>query len=213
LQCREEEGEPRRPVRHLGADRALGAAQRQVVALLALLDDALQRAVGAKTGSITSAQPATSCSSREPKDLISGFESRRSTSRSNSRLPSMRVEQPMLSTVATRRRAERRSGARVPKARQAPLSSSISATRESISGVIRKVDAWMITHSYTRKYPLCSPRPTSSSTPTRTQFDGWCCKHSRPAAIRPLRDVVIDAEHLGGVGIAGVSTAPPARKS
>ena len=36
----------------------------------------------------------------------------------------MRVEEPMLSMVATRRRAESRSGANVPSARQAPLNSS-----------------------------------------------------------------------------------------
>ena len=81
----------------------------------------------------------------------------------------------MLSMVATRRRAERRSGARVPRARQAPLNSSISATRESISGVICKVDVWSITHFYTRKYPICNPPPTSNSTPTSTHFNGWCC--------------------------------------
>jgi hypothetical protein len=41
-------------------------------------------------------------------------------------LPSMRVEDPMLSIVATRRKAERRSGANVPNARHAPLNSSSS---------------------------------------------------------------------------------------
>ena len=51
----------------------------------------------------------------------------------------MRVEEPMLSMVATRRSADRRSGASVPKARQAPLNSSILAMRLSISGVI-----WMV---------------------------------------------------------------------
>ena len=42
----------------------------------------------------------------------------------------------MLSTVATRRRACRRWGARVPKARHAPLNSSIRAMSERISGVM-----------------------------------------------------------------------------
>ena len=55
----------------------------------------------------------------------------------------------MLSMVATRRSAESRSGARVPKARQAPLNSSISATRESISGVICKEARLIIAHFYT----------------------------------------------------------------
>jgi hypothetical protein len=48
----------------------------------------------------------------------------------------MRVEDPMLSIVATRRKALSRSGASVPSARQAPLNSSISAIRERISGEI-----------------------------------------------------------------------------
>src|ERR1039457_5016320 len=43
--------------------------------------------------SITSAYPATSCSSRVAKDLISRLASRRSTSRSESLLPSVRVEE------------------------------------------------------------------------------------------------------------------------
>ena len=55
----------------------------------------------------------------------------------------------MLSMVATRRRAESRSGARVPSARQAPLNSSISATRTSISGVISSDAVWIIDHFYT----------------------------------------------------------------
>jgi hypothetical protein len=48
----------------------------------------------------------------------------------------MRVEEPMLSMVATRRRVERRSGASLPKARQAPLNSSIRASITRITGVI-----------------------------------------------------------------------------
>ena len=54
-------------------------------------------------------------------------------------LPSMRVDEPMLSMVATRRSADSLSGAKVPKARQAPLNSSMPATRARISGVI-----WMV---------------------------------------------------------------------
>ena len=41
----------------------------------------------------------------------------------------MRVEDPILSIVAMRRRAFRRSGARMPSARQAPLNSSSSDRR------------------------------------------------------------------------------------
>lgn len=70
---------------------------------------------------------------------MSSLASSRSTSASDSVLPSMRVDEPMLSIVATRRRAERRSGARVPRARYAPLNSSISATRFRRSGVICSV--------------------------------------------------------------------------
>jgi hypothetical protein len=60
----------------------------------------------------------------------------------------------MLSMVATRRSADRRSGAKVPRARYAPLNSSISATRESISGVICTVDVWNMIHFYTHKHPF-----------------------------------------------------------
>jgi hypothetical protein len=86
-----------------------------------------------------------SCSSRVAKGLISRFESSRSTSRSESLLPSMRVDEPMLSMVATRRNAKRRSGARVPRAYHAPLNSSSSAMRLKISGVISSVSAPIIT--------------------------------------------------------------------
>ncbi len=51
--------------------------------------------------------------------------------------PSIRVEEPILSMVATRRRPERRSGAIRPIARHAPLNSSISAISERIAGVMR----------------------------------------------------------------------------
>jgi len=60
--------------------------------------------------------------------LISRLDSRRSTSRSVELAASMRVEEPMLSMVATWRRAFNRSGASVPKERHAPLNSSISAS-------------------------------------------------------------------------------------
>ncbi len=51
----------------------------------------------------------------------------------------------MLSIVATRRSADSRSGARVPRARQAPLNSSISAIRAKVSGVIEMVSVRMLT--------------------------------------------------------------------
>ena len=59
-----------------------------------------------------------------------------STSRSVSVLPSMRVDDPMLSIVATRRKALKRSGSKLPSARQAPLNSSISEISARISVVI-----------------------------------------------------------------------------
>ena len=55
-----------------------------------------------------------------------------------------RVEEPMLSMVAIIRNAFKRSGASVPNARHAPLNSSISATRVSISGVICMVSVLII---------------------------------------------------------------------
>lgn len=54
-------------------------------------------------------------------------------------LPSIRVDEPILSIVATRRKADRRSGASVPKARHAPLNSSILAIIVRMSWVI-----WMV---------------------------------------------------------------------
>ena len=42
----------------------------------------------------------------------------------------MRVDEPMLSMVAARRRAQSRSGASVSSARQAPFNSSIAAIKE-----------------------------------------------------------------------------------
>ena len=49
---------------------------------------------------------------------------------------SIRVDEPMLSMVVTRRRAYKRSGASVPSARQAPLNSSFVAVSLRISGEI-----------------------------------------------------------------------------
>lgn len=92
-----------------------------------------------KVSSITSAYPATSCSSRVAKEWVSRRVSSSSTWRSVSRLHSMRVEDPMLSMVATRRMADNRSGARVQRARQAPLNSSTEAIRDRMSGVMEMV--------------------------------------------------------------------------
>ena len=70
----------------------------------------------------SSAYPATSCSSRVLKDLTEiARESRSSTSASDSFEPSMRVEEPTLSMVATLRSAPRRSGERVPRASPPPF--------------------------------------------------------------------------------------------
>lgn len=79
------------------------------------------------------------CSSRVAKVWMERFASRLSTSRSERLLPSMRVEDPTLSMVATRRRAVSRSGASVPNAFHAPLNSSIWAMSRSISGVMFRV--------------------------------------------------------------------------
>ena len=64
-------------------------------------------------------------------------------------MPRIRVEDPMLSIVAIRRKLNKRSGASVPSARQAPLNSSISDMIPRISGVI-----WMVVAL--RKEPLIS---------------------------------------------------------
>jgi hypothetical protein len=82
-----------------------------------------------------SAYPATSCSSRVSKDFVEiARESRSSTSASDSFAPSMRVEEPMLSIVATLRSALRRSGESVLRASHLPLNSSISAMSFTSSG-------------------------------------------------------------------------------
>src|SRR5262249_54357159 len=77
----------------------------------------------------------TSCSSRVRNDPRSRFESRMSISRSVNFAPSIRVEAPTDSTVATRRSVAKRSGARFPNAFQAPLNSSISPTSRKRSEV------------------------------------------------------------------------------
>lgn len=80
-------------------------------------------------GRNAAANSATSCSSRVSKDLISRLESSFSTSRSENLLPLMREDELILSIVETLRRADSRSGASVPSARPAPLSSSIRAIK------------------------------------------------------------------------------------
>ncbi len=62
----------------------------------------------------------------------------------------------MLSMVATRRRADSRSGAREPRARQAPLNSSISAIRRSIS--------WVICNEAVGNIPIYTPIYTQLGT-------------------------------------------------
>src|ERR1700722_20607414 len=73
----------------------------------------------------------------------------------------IRVDEPMLSIVATRRNAESRSGARVPSACHAPLNSSSPAMRFRISGVIWRVPVRIIT-------PNDTPNYTHSLTPGTT---------------------------------------------
>jgi hypothetical protein len=76
----------------------------------------------------------------------------------------MRVEEPMLSIVATRRSAESRSGANVPSARHAPLNSSIPEMSIRMSGVIRRVSVAIMTPNPTPIYthipqPVTTPLP------------------------------------------------------
>src|SRR5690606_11532940 len=62
----------------------------------------------------------------------------------------------MLSTVATRRNADSRSGASVPRARQAPLNSSMPAIKPRISGEIWRESVRImqpIVHPFTPKTP------------------------------------------------------------
>lgn len=106
---------------------------------------------------MVSTYPATSYSPRVAKERMERFASSFSTSLSESLLPSMRVEEPMLSMVATRRKAESCSGARVPRAFHVPLNSSISALRPRNSGVMFKVSAVIIsiyTPTNTQLYPI-----------------------------------------------------------
>jgi hypothetical protein len=64
---------------------------------------------------------------KHPDMILDGI---RSTSRLSSRAPSIRVDDPTLSMVATQRSADSLSGAMRPMARQAPLNSSTSAISE-----------------------------------------------------------------------------------
>ena len=66
--------------------------------------------------------------------------------------PSIRVEEPMLSIVATFFNADRRSGASLPMCCQIPLNVSISAMILSISGVI-----FSISMSNMLPYPFFDP--------------------------------------------------------
>lgn len=88
------------------------------------------------TVSIALAYPATSFSSLDSKDLISSFDSKRSISLSDSLLPSIRVNDPILSIVATLLNAESWSGESDSWARYAPLNSSISLMSLRSSGII-----------------------------------------------------------------------------
>src|SRR5437879_3566440 len=74
----------------------------------------------------------------------------------------MRVDDPMLSMVATLRRADRRSGAKAPRARQAPLNSSISAMKPRISGVILRVVGWIMTPNITPNYTQFVQHPKTN---------------------------------------------------
>jgi hypothetical protein len=69
--------------------------------------------------------------------------------------------------VATRRKADRRSGASVPKARQAPLNSSILAIRLRISGVIWMVSVFSMSQYYTHLHPI---KEKTILTPDYTHF-------------------------------------------
>jgi hypothetical protein len=96
-----------------------------------------------------------SCSSRWLKDCSFKSDKRNSTSLSESLDPSMRVEEPMLSIVATFFRANKRSGVKTLKFCQAPLNSSISEIKLSISEeiVIFSTSITADTHIYIHKYP------------------------------------------------------------
>jgi hypothetical protein len=81
----------------------LGRVFEQIA--MKLLDRVFGRSIDSacsKTISMASAYPATACSSRVSKALISILASSRSTSRSESFAPSIRVDEPMPSIVATR---------------------------------------------------------------------------------------------------------------
>lgn len=99
--------------------------------------------------------------SRVSSFLISRWDNNRPTCWSESLPPSMRVEEPMLAMVATRRKADNRSGANIPSALHAPLNSSISAMSASISGVILRVSVRKLiaisipinTHRIAQKHP------------------------------------------------------------
>ena len=76
----------------------------------------------------------------------------------------------MLSIVATRRSDERRSGARLRRACQAPLNSSIPAMSFRVSGVISRFSAWNATPKSTPNYThLLPPR----STPDHADSRAW----------------------------------------
>ena len=96
-----------------------------------------------------------------PKGSEIQVRKKRSTSLSDSRAPSMRVDAPTDSTVAIRRRVARRSGARLPKAFHAPLNSSISPISRNRSGVITRFLNGAA--AYPKVYPKIPERDWGSS--------------------------------------------------
>ena len=139
-------------------------------------------AQASNTRSIVSAYPATSCSSRVLKDRIEiARDSSVSTSASESFAPSMRVDEPTLSIVATLRSALRRSGESVLSASHLPLNSSISAISFTRSGPNVSLGSFM---AGARSYPILYP-----IMPDSTRFPNWlrtrhCLRTRRPNKAR-----------------------------
>jgi hypothetical protein len=81
----------------------------------------------------------------------------------------MRVDEPILSIVATRRKAESRSGANAPRACHTPLKLLKCGDEIQDSGVDLELDrADHYAHQYTRLHPFLTPR----TTPDHAQFKG-----------------------------------------
>ena len=103
--------------------------------------------------------------------------------------PLMRVEEPTLSMVATRRCANSRSEGRAPKARQAPLNSLIPAISVRISGVMWRLSVRTMGQCYAQLHPINRGIHPELCTITAPRI--WAAAKAKARESRPPLPVVL----------------------